>query len=333
MKKLVLLSFLFISFIGFAQDVVKTKEEIREEIRKEIREEIRKEIEEEAKEVKEGWTKFGKITFLVNQSAFSNWLAGGDNNFSGNLNLNYDINYKKGNWSVDNKILIGYGISNFKDEGARKSDDRIELNSILSKKLKGYWRFSFFMNFKTQFTNGYIYDGVFVSQNPGEDNENYRTSGFFKPAYWGFGPGIFWEKHEKFYINISPLTSKFTLISGEIFTYNDDDPDNVFYESSNDVETFGVAPGKISLYQFGINIRAYYMVDIMENITAENILNIYSNYLDKPGNIDIDYTVKFVMRINDVFSANFIFQTIYDDNAFKGFQIREIFGLGVYVKL
>ena len=36
-----------------------------------------------------------------------------------------------------------------------------------------------------------------------------------------------------------------------------------------------------------------------------------------------------VMKINDVFSTNLTFQTIYDDNAFEGFQIREVFGLGI----
>lgn len=35
------------------------------------------------------------------------------------------------------------------------------------------------------------------------------------------------------------------------------------------------------------------------------------------------------MTINKTLSANFTFQTIYDDNAFQGFQTREVFGLGV----
>ena len=69
----------------------------------------------------------------------------------------------------------------------------------------------------------------------------------------------------------------------------------------------------------------------MKNINLENIFSIYSNYLDKPQNIDIDYTMNLVMEINDVFSTNLTFQTIYDDNAYSGFQIREVFGLGVNV--
>jgi len=34
------------------------------------------------------------------------------------------------------------------------------------------------------------------------------------------------------------------------------------------------------------------------------------------------------MKINKYFTTNLIFQTIYDDNAYEGFQLREVFGFG-----
>ena len=283
-----------------------------------------------SEESKDGWKKSGKITLLINQSAFSNWQAGGDNNFAGNLNLNYDLNYLSGDWSWDNKILASYGLTNSKDDGTRKTDDRLELNSILGKKLNESWSASFFMNFKTQFTDGYDYEDDFIDQNPTLTNEDFPNSGFFKPAYWSFGPGLLWKKKDTLYFNVSPLTAKFTFITSEIYTYNED---TQLYDSSNDIETFGVDPRDSFLMEVGFNTRAYYKFEIMNNISMENILNLFSNYLDKPQNIDIDYTLNLVMKINDVFSTNLTFQTIYDDNAFNGFQIREIFGLGVNVNL
>lgn len=277
--------------------------------------------------IPEGWYTNGKITFLLNQSAFSNWQPGGDNNLAGNASLNYDFNYKKGPWSWDNKILASYGVTINDDDGTRKTDDRFELNTVLGRAMKRqYWSFSFFMNFRTQFSNGYDYNDDFVG-----NNEDFPTSGFFKPAYWSYGPGFLWKKSNSLNVNIAPLSSKFTFITNEVFTINDDDSSNVFYESSNDVETYGVPAGKSHLYEFGMNIRGYYKFNIMENISMENILNLYSNYLNKPKNIDIDYTLNFVMKINDIFSTNLTFQTVYDDNAFRGFQIREVFGLGINV--
>ena len=71
----------------------------------------------------------------------------------------------------------------------------------------------------------------------------------------------------------------------------------------------------------------------MDNVSFENILNLYSNYLDKPQNIDIDYTANIVMSINKYLSANFTFQAIYDDNAVQAFQIREVLGVGLTYKL
>ena len=307
MKKLLLLAFLFLSTIGFSQDSEENKGD---------------------DESTEGWTKTGKITLLINQSAFSNWQAGGDNNFAGNLNINYDFDYVKGDWLWDNKLLASYGLTINDDDGARKTDDRLEFNSIAGKNIKKNWSGSFFMNFKTQFTDGFAYDDDYLDQNPGSDNEDFPTSGFFKPAYLSFGPGLLWKKNSNLYVNISPVTAKFTFITSEIFTY---DEDNLEYESSNDVEIFGVDPGDTYLFEFGLNIRSYYKFNIMKNINMENIFTIYSNYLDKPQNIDIDYTMNIVMKINDVFSTNLTFQTIYDDNAYSGFQIREVFGLGVNV--
>lgn len=317
MKKILLYTFLLLSFIGFSQD--------------------------EAEEGEEGWNKSGKITLLINQSAFLNWQPGGDNSFAGNLNLNYDLNYQKGDWTWDNKILASYGLTNNKQADAssarqkdldyRKTDDQLILNSTLGKKINGFWSASFFMNFNSQFQDGFDYEDDFIDQNPTFSNEDFPTSGFFKPAYLSFGPGLFWKKNNDLSVNFSPLTPRFTFLGGEVFTYNNDDPNAVYYQSSNDVQTYGVAPGESYLFEFGLNIRAYYKFDIMKNINMENIFNVFSDYLDKPQNIDINYTMNLVMKINDVFSTNLTFQTIYNDNSYSGFQIREVFGLGVNVNL
>ena len=306
MRNLLLLLLLFISITAFSQKNQSTNDSI----------------------VK--WKKSGKITLLINQSAFSNWQAGGDNNFAGNMNLNYDFNYHNGDWVWDNKILASYGMSYDKIDGTRKTDDRLELNTIVAKEIKNNWGTSFFTNFKTQFAKGYQYEEDFTEQYPNLSNEVFPTSGFFKPAYLSFGPGLLWKKNDNLYVKSSPITAKFTFLTSEIFTYNEETQS---YDSSNVVKTFGVEPGESFFGEFGFNIRAYYKFDIMSNISIENILNLFSNYLNNPQNVDVDYTLNLVMKINDVFSTNLNFQTIYDNDAFSGFQIREIFGLGLNVNL
>jgi len=67
----------------------------------------------------------------------------------------------------------------------------------------------------------------------------------------------------------------------------------------------------------------------MANISVENRLNLYSNYLDQPQNIDVDYQMNILMRINKYITANLALQGIYDHNTIKSVQVREVFGLGI----
>jgi hypothetical protein len=67
----------------------------------------------------------------------------------------------------------------------------------------------------------------------------------------------------------------------------------------------------------------------MTNVSVENTLNLFSNYLDRPQEVDLDYSLAIVMKINRYLSTNLAFQTIYDNNAFPGFQTRQVFGAGV----
>ena len=93
--------------------------------------------------------------------------------------------------------------------------------------------------------------------------------------------------------------------------------------------SFGVEQGKTTRFEFGASVAGYYKFNLMENISVENILNLYSNYLNKPANVDVDYQMNLVMKVNKYISTNLAFQAIYDDNAIQAVQVREVFGLGV----
>lgn len=305
MKKL-LLCFAFLASTAFIQAQTTEKD-------------LLKKTEDAAKIIADttgnGWSKKGTLTFLFNQASFSNWVAGGESSLSGTLGLNYEFHYKSDKTTWDNRILANYGLLQTKNaDFEKKTDDRFEYNSIYGKKAFGDWYFSFILNFKTQFTTGYIY---------GKDanGAEIRTenTGIFSPAYLTFGPGLYWKKSDNLKVNLAPLTSKFTFV-------NSDYTSGLGYV---DGSYFGVDANKSMRYELGFYASAYYKFILMKNVSAENFLNLYSNYLDKPMNIDIDYQINIVMTINKTLSANFTFQTIYDDNAFQGFQTREVFGLGV----
>jgi len=249
------------------------------------------------------WTKKGVFTFLANQSSFSNWQAGGQNNFAGNVGVNYDFNYKNGDWNWDNKFIAAYGLTKIKGAPTQKTDDRVEFNSLLGKKASGYWFYSAFFNFKTQMDTGL---------DPA--TQSVKISHFFSPAFFQFGPGMLWKKSDNLKVNFAPATSKLILVHDHFTEFT---------------TSFGVEKGATSRYELGAAVNGYYKFNLMENVSVENILNLYTNYLEDPQNVDVDYQLNVVMKINKVLSTNFAFQTIYDDNAFRGFQTKQIIGLGL----
>ncbi|MEN0054399.1 MAG: DUF3078 domain-containing protein [Mucilaginibacter sp.] len=262
------------------------------------------------------WKIHGENTFLISQSSYSNWSAGGVNAFAGNLIFNYDFNYKKDKWSWDNKVILGYGLSKQEDAGWRKNDDRIILNSLLGRQASKYWLYTFYMNFQTQFTKGYNYD----------TDPKTLISNFLAPAYLTFGPGFAYKRSDNFRINISPAAARVIIVRDD-------------YLSS--IGAFGVTPDNKSLFQFGASLDAYYKINLVQNISLENILKLYSDYLHKPGDIYTDYTANLFMKVNKFVTVNAGVQMIYDgrtripndDGSSKiALQVKQIFGAGLTYK-
>ncbi len=259
--------------------------------------------QETATDTTKFWTKKGNISLLFNQSAYNKqWLGGGTSNVAGNFGLNYDFNYKKDDIVWDNKFILAYGLTKIKgDKKTAKTDDRLELNSLWGKKAKGQWYYSMFFNFKTQMDIGL-------------DKNDEKISHFFSPAYFQLGPGMLWKKSNNLSVNFSPATAKLIIVHPHFTQFR---------------TSFGVLQGDSSRFEFGASISGHYKFNIMTNVSVENRLNLYSNYLDNPQNVDIDYQMNVIMRINKYLSANVAVQTIYDDNSVQAVQVREVFGLGV----
>jgi hypothetical protein len=284
--------------------------------------------QEENDEPKEGWNGSGNFALLFNQSAFNaEWTGGGTSNIAGNIAITYDLNYNKGKVSWDNRFIGDYGLTKIKgDEFERKTNDRLEINSIVGYQINDTnWSYSFFTNFKTQFAKGYEF-----GENAEGNTIRTETTRFMSPGYLQVGPGMLWKKSDNLKVNIAPATSRFIFVNSR-FTDVGDDPDAI--DAFNQNPYFGVEANETMRFEFGASVSAYAKFELIENVTMENLLNLYSNYLDEPKNVDIDYTMNLVMKINSFLSANVVFQAIYDDNAVKGFQIRQVLGLGVNFSL
>lgn len=283
----------------------------------------------ENEEPKDGWSTAGNVSFLFNQAAFNaEWQGGGISNIAGNLTASYDFNYKKGSLSWDNKILVDYGATKIRtQEYIQKTNDRFEFTSNVGKRIgETYWHYSGILNFKTQMDSGFEETEEVIEvngQNVTLTNRS-RITKFLSPAYLMIGPGMLWKKSDNLKVNIAPATARFVFVDGQ-FT----DPNDPRNKLDADMAYFGVDANETMRFELGFAVNAYAKFDLMKNVSMENILALYSNYLEDPQNVDIDYTANVNMKVNDWLTTNIAFQAIYDDNAVKGFQIREALGIGL----
>jgi hypothetical protein len=85
----------------------------------------------------------------------------------------------------------------------------------------------------------------------------------------------------------------------------------------------------------------------MKNVTLTARCELFTNYLEKPQNIDVNAEVLLTMKVNKYISATFNMQGIYDDDINISvdsnndgiidaigprFQFRQVLGVGFLVK-
>ena len=264
------------------------------------------------------WTKRGNIAVLLNQTGFSDWVGGGTNNFSATIKFDYEWEFSDKGWNWLSNVESAFGLAKYKNAPfARKIDDRILIQSIIGKEFTKNLSFSAFFNFTSQIGNGYKYK-------KDVDNNEIRelTTRIFSPAYFQIGSGFLWKKDEKLWVNYSPIASRLILVSKK---FTDGLLDNETY--------FGVASKKSSRYELGANLTFHSEGRLIENVNYKQDLKLFSNYLEDASNIDLDYLAQIEINVNPLLSTQLIFQLIYDDNAVSRLQVREVFGVGVQLKL
>jgi len=261
----------------------------------------------------QGWYVSGNNSLQFNQAAFSNWIAGGVNSYSLTANIDYEFNLTKGRHIWDNRILLNYGVLRNEGEDYRKSNDVIDLTSSYGYEFVKNFYFAAALNFKTQFTEGFDYA---VQDSITGDYK--KISNFMAPGYLSFGLGIDYKPNENLQVNFHPFTSRFTFVTDKDLQYQG---------------SFGLKEdGDTYLYEFGAYIGARYKFSIMENISYDNRLGIYSNYLDHPFNMDMAYQGVLDLKVNNFISAQATINLFYDEDQIKKTQVKQTLGVGLAYK-
>lgn len=259
------------------------------------------------------WKQERKLSILINQSSFDNWLAGGVNSFSGTLNFDYDLAYQneKWNWTTTLDAALGYARTAGNDY-LNKTEDQLEINTILLRKSERAINFSSSFNLKTQNAPG----NIFVEENG--SIEKIKTSAFFSPAYLRLGAGIAFKKDDLIALQFNPINVRLIIV------------DQMFTAALSEGKTFfGVAADKTTRWESGASFSLQSKITIAKNVALSNNLSLVANYLEEFKNIDLDFTSTLNMKVNEYLSAILEVQFLYDDNALADLQFRQVFGLAV----
>lgn len=264
------------------------------------------------------WKAGGTLSLQFNQAAYSNWQSGGVNSIAGNGLINLFANYDDGGtWSWTNILNLAYGV-NIQETVFNKTDDRIELESRVDRKLNKIWSASALANFRTQFNEGFA--------EPGQTEDSLRISNFMAPGYLVVGLGFTYKPSKHFNAFISPVTSKMTF---------------VLDQRLSNLGAFGVTPGEQFRQEVGGYVNMTYRRALMENVDLQTRLDLFSNYLNNNYQfIDVNGELILFMKINKFLTANVALHVIYDhdvefdtdgDGVLNGprTQLREVLGVGL----
>lgn len=266
------------------------------------------------------------------QSSFVNWNAGGRNNISllGTISASAIYTKKNIKWSNDVSIALG-GLHYFEknvSESLQKTDDRIDLTSNFGMKIKKHVFVSFIGGFRTQMLDGFTFP-----------NDSIRISAFMAPGYVSSALGIDYIKSDNFSVFTSLFASKMTFVNDQLLANA-----GAFGVEKATLDGLGnvLTAGKRFRGEFGAYVKVKFNKTVAKNIDLKSKIELFSNYIQNPQNIDVNAEALFTFKVNSWFSASLQWSLIYDDdvairdvdgNVGPRTQFKSVLGIGVSYKM
>lgn len=154
----------------------------------------------------------GTLTFA--QVSYSNWAQGGQSAlaYTATLDGRTQHNSEKSNWATTYKFA--YGQTSVADQGFRKTDDKIDLQSVFTYKYGSFINPYVSATLKTQFAEGLNYD---------KEGNGTVVSAFFDPAFLTQAAGVGYQPAEVLKTRFGAalreiITSKFRGYSDDLAT-------------------------------------------------------------------------------------------------------------------
>jgi len=228
--------------------------------------------------------------FTFNQTYLSNWTKGGESSIATMLDVLGIATYNntEANTQLINSMRIKFGTLITGEKGLRKNDDLIEINSKFNRNASGKIGLSASFYMKNQIAKGYNYP-----------NDSVVVSKFLNPGSLTVGLGAEYKPFKHTNINIAPLSYKNTFVLDTALI---------------DQTKYGIDQDKKAKQELGTQIVLLNRFTPMEDLEFVSRLRLFSNYLNHPENIDIDWEMILDKKINWFFTIRLNLHIIYDDD-------------------
>jgi hypothetical protein len=250
-------------------------------------------------DLKDGWTKGGTINLNINEAGRNDyWAKGGDKSsfgFKGILDYNFDQKKGKINWLNSFRARYGVTRSTSTNDKFVKNDDYFNFSSTYGKEFSKNWSFAGFFSIESQF------DRFFMT-----------------PGYIKVGPGFLYKPNAHFSMLLSPLMANITT---------------KLAPSLKNVKAFGVDSAKTTAFGLGAFVQANLNYDLAKGINYKSVFTGYSDYLNKPGNVILDWSNLFTLTVNKYIGATISLNARYNDLEIKHLQTQHGIGVGISYKL
>ena len=277
------------------------------------------------------WTKSLMTNVNIGQTSLSNWAAGGDNTVSFAGFVDGNANYAKDAMFWNNRLQLDYGFLYASSKPIlQKNTDRIYLESKWGYKTETMKNLYFSANydFKSQFSTGYDYNtpGSLVDENGNQlegdalkdawKEARGLKSGFLAPAYTNLALGIDYKPANWISVNFAPLTGGFVIVQNEALRKN---YSMQLKEEYLNQDLSSLAPEELGAcykparFEFGAQVKADIAVKVNDNFSYTSQLVLFSNYLDHPENMRVNWDNRFDWKLAKYFSLTLTTNMIYDD--------------------
>jgi len=243
------------------------------------------------KEIPIYWNSDFSSSFSLSQNYLSPyWARGGESSLNSMIDINGKTEYNnkeaKTRWTSTGRLR--YGTTWTDEHGFRTNTDIVEINSQYNKVMRKMLDFSSSVYAKTQVAKGYNYP----------NNEDV-VSKFLNPGTFTIGVGFEYKPEKNTTVNISPLSYRNTFVL-----------DTATINQVN----HGIDIDKRVRHEMGGQLVFRNKLNVFEDMSINNAVRLFTNYLDKPKNVDIDWEFSLEKQISMYFKIRLNLHLIYDDD-------------------